>query len=136
MKSRIIVLLACGILIAAWIVHTNQQRIKQIEAIAKVESLDSERARAKYLLLSECTNALPGIQRVIEVSIDNSADRVSAWRGRATLDFVNHAGGIDRTNLHFVFGTPYGDMLCTLDAQWIANTESNRLEQTFEAAKK
>jgi predicted small lipoprotein YifL len=62
------------------------------------------RSEAKTSMLEEATNRVSGIRNVIYADVENWDQAAVHWRGRVTLDYVNHWGGIDRTNLYFLFG--------------------------------
>ncbi len=85
------------------------------------ESNDQKIARwhneAKTAMLTESTNRVPGINRIILNEVENRGQSVTSWRGHVTLDFVNHLGGIDRTNLYYLFTFPGGHVSCFRDGE-------------------
>ena len=68
---------------------------------APEQKLERWRALAKDSMLSEATNRVPGISRIIFCDVENSWAGAVKWQGHVTVDFVNQAGGIDRTNLYY-----------------------------------
>lgn len=59
------------------------------------------RAGADEALRIACTNDVVGLRSIISAGVDSSADNFMQWTARATADYVNHFGGVDRTNLVF-----------------------------------
>lgn len=59
---------------------------------------------AQKEMLKEATNQVSGISRIIFADVENRYDAPVKWYGRITLDYINHVGGIDRTNLYFKIG--------------------------------
>lgn len=66
------------------------------------QTLARFRREAEPAMLKECTNYL-GFTRMIDHSINTYDDQVSNWTGNATIDFLNSVGGMQRTNLFFLF---------------------------------
>ncbi len=67
------------------------------DASSKVRRYESE---AEANMLKECSN-YAGFSRVLDHYISASDKPMSDWVGHATIDFVNKAGGVERTNLQF-----------------------------------
>jgi hypothetical protein len=59
------------------------------------------RAGAEDALRVVCTNEVVGLRSIVSASVDTSSDNFMNWTARATADYVNHFGGVDRTNLVF-----------------------------------
>ncbi len=57
------------------------------------------RAGADQELRSACTNAVTGLRFIVDTHAATSADNFMAWTATATVDYINHLGGVDRTNL-------------------------------------
>jgi hypothetical protein len=71
------------------------------------DHLAALRSQARQAILECATNEIPGIHAIVETYCDTDSKSPPTWRGRVTLDYVNHNGGIDRTNLRvkFMVGT-------------------------------
>ena len=54
---------------------------------------------------SLCTNEVMGLYKIIKLHVDDTSGNLADWTGEATVEYVNHDGGIDRTNLYFRFGS-------------------------------
>lgn len=73
------------------------------------------RKAAPQKMAEECTNNVVGISRILKLDFDGygsmPADQPRShynpknWRGEAQVEYVNRIGGVERTNLHFVFDT-------------------------------
>lgn len=60
-------------------------------------------AEAKQAMLVYCTNNIVGFTHAISVNLDSFSDDIHRWNGEVVAEYVNHLGGIDRTNLSFPF---------------------------------
>ena len=69
------------------------------------------RSIAQADMLAQASNDLPGFTKLIDSRVDTSGD-FKTWTGNVTADFLNHAGGVDRTNLYYVFTSLQGDLFC------------------------
>ena len=69
---------------------------------------DQLRAALETDAYAQLTNAVykvqPGVSRIIEAKIDSQNPNPTNWLGSATVDYVNHTGGVDRKVLIFRFG--------------------------------
>lgn len=70
---------------------------------AHQSQFEKQYAEARELVLEECTNDTVGLQHIIDSRIYFTDTGVTNWTAEATVEYVNHVGGIDRTNFHFVF---------------------------------
>lgn len=78
-------------------------------------------------MLKECTNVIIGLSRIIHSSVTIADEDPYKWSGKATVEFVNRVGGIERTNLCFRFGTDTGhDGLVHLRCSTESEAESER----------
>ena len=78
----------------------------------KPESELQQKARlqseAEGEMLKECTNVVVGLTRIIRASVVTAEDDPHRWSGDVVTEFINHVGGIDRTNIFFKFRTDTG----------------------------
>lgn len=65
-------------------------------------------AEAQLEMLKECTNVIVGLNRIIHTSILDADDNSQLWSGTIVAEYVNHMGGIERTNVPFKFSTDTG----------------------------
>lgn len=65
-------------------------------------------AEAQLEMLKECTNVIVGLNRIIHTSILDADDNPQLWSGTIVAEYVNHMGGIERTNAPFKFSTDTG----------------------------
>lgn len=65
--------------------------------------LERFKGEAKTSMLEDCTNVVVGLRLVVGSRVDDLADNPAQWSGEATVDYVNRAGGVERTNLVFRF---------------------------------
>lgn len=63
-------------------------------------------------MLQNSSNDVIGFSKLVEHRLDTSANNVRSWSGDVTADYVNHFGGVDRTNVHYAFGSGLGDLVC------------------------
>lgn len=76
--------------------ESEWQQITRLQSEAPVE------------MLKECTNVVVGLTRIIRSGIVTSEENPYRWSGEVVAEFINHVGGIDRTNVYFKFGTDTG----------------------------
>lgn len=62
-------------------------------------------AEAKQAMLDYCTNNIVGFTHAVSVNLDSFGDDIHRWNGEVVAEYVNHLGGVDRTNLSFPFET-------------------------------
>jgi len=86
-----------GIPLEQW-VATNPPKRETPSAMRK--RLQSE---AQAMFLRQCTNSTAGMDRVIQKDLQTNDGDPNKWTAEVTAEYVNHSGGIDRTNLPFVF---------------------------------
>jgi hypothetical protein len=79
------------------------------------QHLQHYRESAQFEMLKECTNEVAGISHIITVEINDSASNVAQWTGDTTIDYINHLGGVDRTNLLFNFQPWQDQLICDRD---------------------
>lgn len=78
--------------------------------------MDYLRAQADQAIKTDCTNHVPGIRNFVAVNAYVSSNSLAEWHGVAQFDYLNAAGGIDRTNLLFIFkSSSSGHLYCELD---------------------
>ena len=65
-------------------------------------------SEAALEMLKECTNVIVGLSRIIHQSVLNADDNPQQWSGAITAEYINHMGGIERTNVPFKFSTDTG----------------------------
>ncbi len=58
---------------------------------------------AQDMLSRQCTNAIVGLSRIVNRDLFIANADPNQWTARVTAEYVNHFGGIDRTNMPFVF---------------------------------
>lgn len=72
------------------------------------ESAAQERRRlaveAEADFYTALTNDIVGLHRVIRSQTSLYDQDIKAWRAEATVEFINAVGGVQRTNVHYVFG--------------------------------
>jgi hypothetical protein len=59
------------------------------------------RASAEAGVRDACTNYTVGLRGILYLRADTSADNFMQWTAKATVEFINPVGGVDRTNLEF-----------------------------------
>ena len=74
--------------------------------------LNRYRTSAENLVRVACTNEVTGLRQFISMDVSPYGQNVKEWKATATVEFINHLGGIDRTNLEFQFDTLGGDFGC------------------------
>lgn len=102
---------------------------KAAEESSPAQALERLRAQTRQAILEECTNEVVGIRTIIRASADDSSDAIVKWKGYAEVEYINTAGGVQRTNLQMIFMSAYGEKLyCLADAefyqkQWLAHMD-------------
>jgi|ERR1035437_2279860 hypothetical protein len=59
------------------------------------------RAGADFAVRTACTNDVTGLRQIISVDASTYDDNLAKWKASATVEFINHIGGVDRTNLYY-----------------------------------
>ena len=87
---------------------------KEQATAAQLEKMKSDQeAQARALMLPEVTNQVVGLRSIIQNFVNTQSQDTNQWTGFATVEYINHAGGVDRTNLFFQF-------------RWVTNVLCNR----------
>jgi len=76
------------------------------------QKLADFRAGAEVAVRVACTNEVTGLRQFIHMDVSTYGQSVKEWTATATVEYVNHFGGIDRTNLEFQFDELLGDLYC------------------------
>ncbi len=61
------------------------------------------RAGAGAAVRSACTNEIIGLRGIISLDVQTYDDNFKKWTATATVEYINHIGGVDRTNLSLRF---------------------------------
>lgn len=61
---------------------------------------------------------MPGVRSIVNVIPSTTDQAIIRWTGTIEADFINHNGGVDRTNLHVIFKESNGKLWCTQDADY------------------
>jgi len=98
-------------------IHAANEELKMLgddprDRESTAQRIDRFRTDASGLVAKECTNEVPGIKNIVHMEIFDSDDNYTKWTADVTLDFYNHIGGVDRTNLSFGFSSAVGDLTC------------------------
>ena len=114
MKKLKLALTGTAILVAGGIWINHAQRTEQaLDAEARRLSPESyyspqelrEQAaeQAESVMLEACSNHVGFLRIVDKLCQASPLDDVTNWRGNCTFDYVNKLGGVERTNLMFIF---------------------------------
>lgn len=78
---------------------------KSNEVVAEAQWLANSNREAEALakMMPEITNSVIGLRTIIDYGVSAPDDNVSNWSGVAEVEYINHLGGVDRTNLSFCF---------------------------------
>lgn len=112
----------------------------QYSQMPKPESEAQQKSRlqseADGEMLKECTNVVVGLSRIIRSSVWNADDNPYKWAGDVTAEYVNHVGGIERTNVFFKFGTDTGadglvHLRCSFESETDRRTRQHSDKREF-----
>jgi hypothetical protein len=104
--------------------HLTSDQKKQLAELdnyiatnAVAEKAKSERDDfAREVMLREITNDVVGLRSLIFTLVNTDDADTNKWSGFATLEYFNHFGGVDRTNMNFRFhvvtNEPFTMLLC------------------------
>src|ERR1035437_1945985 len=73
------------------------------------------RAGANFAVRTACTNDVTGLRQIISVDASIDDENFVKWKASATVEFINHIGGVDRTNLYYRFNNFQGHLSCLHD---------------------
>ena len=100
--------------VALWLWHYKYQQFNpSSDGKTPDQKMTRWRSSAQPLMLAQATNDVPGLNRLVDFHLDTAGRSLNTWSGDVAADFVNHVGGIDRTNLHYVFTSIMGDLFCS-----------------------
>jgi len=119
----------------------------------KETEFDRYNREANKEMLEYCTNKIVGLNHFISVGLlhfitdsnnnilEGDINDPHNWEGKVVAEYVNHQGGIDRTNLTFRFTLDTNEMripkvFVSLDYHWLAVQESIKEQAEFEAWKR
>jgi hypothetical protein len=68
------------------------------------------RASADSGVRAACTNYTIGLRSILELRSETFDDNFMKWTARATVEYINPIGGVNRTNLEFKTGVIGGEM--------------------------
>jgi len=74
--------------------------------------LDPFRTQVNQSVREECTNVVTGLRSIIRQDAETSPSNLAQWAATATVEYVNHQGGMDRTNLDFTFEALLDKLVC------------------------
>ena len=112
-KILAIVIAAALVAVAVWAWKVRLSAISQAGPAQESSAAKLARWRdtAAPAMLARATNDLTGFNRLIDSHLDTAGDNPKSWTGDVTAEFINQAGGVDRTNLHYKFSALDGSRL-------------------------
>lgn len=111
-----IAILAGLIALGVWIWSSKIRQLNEADikdGPGYSDKLTLWRSQAELLMLGRSSNDVAGFNRLVNSHVDTSGGNVNSWSGEVTADYINHVGGIDRTNLHYAFDSVMGDLSCS-----------------------
>lgn len=104
MKTFFTVILAGLVGLLIWGIVSSLRdpgRLKMPVSETYADKVSRYRVGADHELRSACTNAVTGLRFIVDTQASTSADNFMTWTATATVEYINHLGGVDRTNLAF-----------------------------------
>jgi hypothetical protein len=134
-KTGIVIkyLIAVGFaILAGWFIFSSwldqQRNAPQVFMASSTDSMtpdqrtDYWRAHAEFEMLKACTNDLVGITRVVSSDVADYDDQIVKWTGTVTAEHINSVGGVERTNMYYIFKSNEGDLgPCRITSGWGMN---------------
>ena len=118
-----------------------ERRLTALSARARSETgpqhLHRLQAEAQSLLLVQSTNAIIGLNRIINQDVSLRDPDPNQWSAQVTAEFVNRVGGIERTNVPFAFSSYHSPVdglehvTCLVDLAKISQAERDALHSKF-----
>ena len=102
LRNAIIVIALVFGLSAAVVHHLNQADVMP-DPITPARRLEMLRLASVESFAKSVTNDVVGYRRTITSGLDNYDADVGKWSAFAEVEFYNRSGGVERTNLRFVF---------------------------------
>jgi hypothetical protein len=65
------------------------------------------RAGAENAARTACTNEVVGLRGIIALDVQTYDNNFKNWTANATVEYINHIGGVDRTNIELTFDPGY-----------------------------
>lgn len=119
-KSTIIIIsLACAVGLARVAMPWRNLQESRAENPTPQDIREAESEKAESAMLLQVSNHV-GFQRIIQKICQASPlDDITNWRGSCTFDYVNTIGGVERTNIAYIFkALPDGLVSCQQDPAW------------------
>jgi hypothetical protein len=102
--------------------HGIQQYNRVVDSMGDPRSKEESGPRAARLrtdapevLRKACLEAVTGFTRIIEPALSDYDENPYNWTAAPTCEFINRLGGVERTNLLFVFAVHDGELYCYPD---------------------
>ena len=104
------------------------------DSMTSPQRMEFLRSQAEAAIKTECTNLVPGIRNFVNLQSNVLDNSLARWSGSATLDYINPVGGVERTNLQFVFkSSSTGRLYCLLNDDEPAKRDTGNLPPLQEA---
>jgi ribosomal protein S27E len=126
--------LAGGIFLRSKILHAQFDPDSETK-MQHWQRLDRE---AHQAIQDDTTNEITGYTRTISLYIDEPDENIAKWRAELVAEFVNSSGGVERTNLPFVFrtdtdGNGMDQVSCSPDFAELARRDEQKYEAELKA---
>jgi hypothetical protein len=119
-----IVIVAGGIILAAWIYHARQQSMlnamvgvnmaTEFDSLSYDQKVQVYRTQTESAVLETCTNYVVGFRRATHVFVFSSDDNYKKWTASADVEFFNKVGGVEKKTIEFRFDTYGGGHISAL----------------------
>ena len=73
------------------------------------------RSHAEFEMLKSCTNDVVGFTRVISFTVNDWDEELTNWNGLVTAEHVNTVGGVERSDIYYLFRPVFGTLTAQQD---------------------
>jgi hypothetical protein len=87
---------------------------------------------AEAAVATICSNEMTGFRRVVDTTVRDYSDQIDEWTAIATVEYINTAGGVARTNLDLKFTSFSGHITALIDYQVLRDKEIERIKKDQE----
>jgi hypothetical protein len=103
--------MAVFFLISTWHQSAEVRHVGILDGPGDNESYEDKiaryRAGAENAARIACTNEIVGLRGIIALDVQTYDNNFKNWTANATVEYINHIGSVDRTNIELTFDPGY-----------------------------
>jgi hypothetical protein len=96
------------------------------------DQLQRWRDGAEAAVATICSNDITGFRGMVDTTVRDYSDQTDEWSARATVEYINTVGGVERTNLDLKFISTSGHITALIDYDKLRDRETERIQKDQE----